>query len=61
MSESSMAPTERRLTVLYASETGTAEQVAERIGRIARRRHIDTHIYSMGDYEKVRTFLTRRR
>lgn len=56
-----MAPTERRLTVLYASETGTAEQVAERIGRIARRRHIDTHIYSMGDYEKVRTFLTRRR
>lgn len=61
MSESSTAPTKRRLTVLYASETGTAEQVAERIGRIARRRHIDTHVHSMGDYEKVRTFLTRQR
>lgn len=49
-----MTPLARRLTVLYASETGTAEQVAERIGRVARRRRIDAHVYSLGDYDKAR-------
>ncbi|WFD29571.1 NAPDH-dependent diflavin reductase [Malassezia sp. CBS 17886] len=43
----------RQLTVLYATETGTAEDVAQRIARIAQRRHIATHIENLADYDKM--------
>lgn len=54
MSPPPAPPLARRLTVLYASETGTAEQVAGRIGRVARRRRVDAHVHSLGDYDKAR-------
>ena len=43
----------RHLTVLYGSQTGTAQDVAERIGREARRRHFKAHVMAIDDYEKV--------
>lgn len=44
---------ERRLLVLYASQTGTAQEVAERIGRDAKRRHFAVKVFAMDSYEKV--------
>lgn len=44
----------RELTILYATETGNAEEVAERIARIAYRRHIQVRLYNIADYDKVR-------
>eukprot|EP00038_Savillea_parva_P027602 m.60508 g.60508 ORF g.60508 m.60508 type:complete len:636 (+) comp7959_c0_seq1:250-2157(+) len=38
------------ILVLYGSQTGTAEDVAERIGREARRRHIHARVVSMDAY-----------
>ena len=45
--------TERCITILYATETGNAEEVAERIARIAYRRHIRAHLKSLELYDKV--------
>eukprot|EP00123_Amoebidium_parasiticum_P003611 comp14899_c1_seq1/m.11448 comp14899_c1_seq1/g.11448 ORF comp14899_c1_seq1/g.11448 comp14899_c1_seq1/m.11448 type:complete len:602 (-) comp14899_c1_seq1:75-1880(-) len=42
---------ERRLLVLYASQTGTAEEVAERIAREGKRRHFKTRVMAMDAYE----------
>ena len=39
----------RRLLVLYGSETGTAEEVAERVGREARRRYFTATVAPMND------------
>lgn len=44
----------RRILVLYGSQTGTAEEVAERIGREGKRRHLKVDIEAMDDYDKVR-------
>ena len=44
---------ERSLVVLYGSQTGTAEDVARRVGREARRRHFTTTVTSMDDYDRV--------
>ena len=44
---------ERRLLVLYASQTGTAQDVAERIGRDAKRRHFAVKVFAMDTYDKV--------
>ncbi|EDV28132.1 uncharacterized protein TRIADDRAFT_21380 [Trichoplax adhaerens] len=41
----------RSLLVLYASQTGTACEVAERIGRDARRRYFSVKVTSMDDYD----------
>jgi hypothetical protein len=46
-------PVERRFTVLYGSQTGNAQDVAERIGRLARRRRIATLVQSMDEYDIV--------
>lgn len=46
----------RKLVVLYGSQTGTAEEVAERIGRGARRRFIVPNVLAMDDYNIVCTF-----
>ncbi|MCO5585326.1 hypothetical protein L7F22_039259 [Adiantum nelumboides] len=44
---------ERSLTVLYATQSGNAQDVAERIGRQARRRHVHARIHSMDEYDIV--------
>ena len=44
---------ERKLLVLYASQTGTAQDVAERIGRDAKRRHFAVKVFAMDGYDKV--------
>ena len=43
----------RKLLVLYGSQTGTAEEIAERIGREARRRFIVPTVLPMDDYNIV--------
>ncbi|CAB3983279.1 NADPH-dependent diflavin oxidoreductase 1-like [Paramuricea clavata] len=43
----------RKLLVLYGSQTGAAEEVAERIGREARRRFIVPNVLAMDDYNIV--------
>lgn len=45
--------TERNFTILYGTETGNSQDVAERIARQARRRRIDTSVYAMDDYNVV--------
>ncbi|CAI8025626.1 NADPH-dependent diflavin oxidoreductase 1 [Geodia barretti] len=42
----------RSLLVLYGSQTGTAEDVARRVGREARRRHLKTIVTCMDAYDK---------
>lgn len=44
----------RNLLILYGSETGCAQDTAERIGRQARRRHFRTRVMAMDEYDKVR-------
>jgi sulfite reductase alpha subunit-like flavoprotein len=43
----------RSLVILYGSETGCAQDVAENLGRQARRRHFKTKVMAMDDYDKV--------
>ncbi|XP_064396442.1 NADPH-dependent diflavin oxidoreductase 1-like [Halichondria panicea] len=49
-----MAELERdvRLLVLYGSQTGTAQDTAERVGRAGRRRHFRTRVMAMDSYDK---------
>lgn len=44
---------ERELTILYATETGNAQDVAERIARLCRRLHFAARLYSIDEYEIV--------
>lgn len=44
---------ERHFTILYGSQTGNAQDVAERIARQARRQHIKTSVLSMDEYDIV--------
>ena len=41
----------RRLTVLYGSQTGTAQEVAERISRDAKRMHFQVKLSALDDYQ----------
>ena len=41
----------RSLTVLFGSQTGTAEEVAERVGREAVRLHFDTEVSSLDNFD----------
>ena len=43
----------RRLSVLYGSQTGTAQEVAERIGREAKRRYLSASVLALDDYNVV--------
>ncbi|KAI8982269.1 hypothetical protein BDF20DRAFT_817613 [Mycotypha africana] len=43
---------DRSLLILYGSETGCAQDVAENLGRQARRRHFNTKVYAMDEYDK---------
>ena len=49
-----MEESRRNLAVLYGSQTGTAEEVAERIGREGKRRHFLCKVCSMDDFDVVR-------
>jgi len=44
----------REITVLYGSQTGTAQEVAERIAREARRRHFNTNLTALDDFQMVK-------
>lgn len=43
----------RHLLILYGSQTGCAQDIAERIYRQARRRHFKARVYPMDDYERA--------
>lgn len=45
---------DRRLLILYASQTGSAQDVAEYIGREAWRRHFVARVQDIRDFDKVR-------
>lgn len=49
-----MEPTSAALTVLYATETGNAEDVAHRIAQIAYRHHVSVRLVNLADYDRVR-------
>ena len=44
---------ERRIVILYGSQTGTAQDVAERIERDAIRRHLSVVIKPLNHYDVV--------
>lgn len=46
--------TVRKLTVLYGSQTGTAQDVAEQIGRDAVRYHLNVTVQALDNYNIVR-------
>ena len=43
----------RKLVILYGSETGTAQGVAERVYRESKRLHFETHLSTMDDYRQI--------
>lgn len=43
--------TERRLLILFGSQTGTAQDTAERIGREAKRRHFQCRVEALDSYD----------
>lgn len=47
-----------QLTVLFATETGNAEDIAYRIADIALRHHIPARICDLHDYDRVRVMRT---
>lgn len=53
MADESSNVRERRLSVLYGSQTGTAQEVAERIGREAKRRYLSATVLALDDYNVV--------
>jgi hypothetical protein len=42
----------RKITILYGSQTGNAQDVAERLCREAKRRHFSVKISTMDDYDR---------
>ena len=44
---------DRRLVILYGSQSGCAEEVAARVERGARARRFDTYLMCMDDYDIV--------
>lgn len=44
---------ERKLLVLYGSQTGTAQDAAERVGREGKRRHFRVRVLAMDSYNTV--------
>ena len=46
---------QRHLVVLYGSQTGTAQDVAERLGRLGRRRHFSVKVAALDEFPVVRT------
>lgn len=52
-SSSAVIAGKRELLVLYGSQTGTAQDVAERVGRDGRRRHFRVRVLAMDTYNMV--------
>lgn len=48
-----MSAGKRELLVLYGSQTGTAQDVAERVGRDGKRRHFRVRVLAMDTYNTV--------
>jgi sulfite reductase alpha subunit-like flavoprotein len=44
---------QRRLLILYASQTGYAQETAERVSREARQHHMAVDLMSMDEYDIV--------
>lgn len=44
---------DRTIVILYGSETGCAQDIAENLSRQARRRQFRTRVFAMDDYDKV--------
>jgi len=44
---------ERRMVVLYGSQTGTAQDTAERVGRGGQRRRFTVKVQAMDSYDIV--------
>lgn len=55
--ETMAAVGDRQLLVLYGSQTGTAQDVAERVGREGRRRHFRMRVLPMDSYDRVGVIL----
>ena len=49
--------THRSLVILYATETGNAQDVAERLARYCRRFHLTPRVYSVDEYSQVSNML----
>jgi sulfite reductase alpha subunit-like flavoprotein len=49
---------DRTIVILYGSETGCAQDMAENLSRQARRRQFRTRVFAMDDYDKVNGILT---
>lgn len=47
----------RKILILYGSETGNSQDVAEDIERLARRLHFETELEEMNDVRPVSGFL----
>lgn len=45
--------TQRSITILYGSQTGTAQEVAERLVRDAKRRHFATRCAALDNYDRA--------
>ena len=43
----------RSIVILYGSETGSSQDLAENLARQAKRRHFKTRVYAMDDYDRV--------
>lgn len=49
---------DRKILILYGSQTGTAQDVAEKLAREAKRRFLSTRVMALDDYNVVcRCFL----
>ena len=44
---------ERRVLILYGSQTGTAQDVAEKLARESKRRHFNVTVSSLDSYDIV--------
>ncbi len=53
IADNSPSVSERQILILYGSQTGCAQDVAERMSRQAKRRRFKTRIYSMDAYDRV--------
>jgi sulfite reductase alpha subunit-like flavoprotein len=49
----------RQILILYGSQTGCAQDAAERMSRQARRRHFAVRLYSMDAYDRVNFYYLR--
>lgn len=44
---------DRKILILYGSQTGTAQDVAEKLAREAKRRFLSTRVMALDDYNVV--------